>query len=1214
MESKWISQWGSKDIVFSHGSSASKGVAILITKNINYSIEKKIIDENGRFILIDLCINERTYTIINFYAPTRNFQKEQIDVFAELTLSLETFSKENIILGADMNVYMNPSIDKLDSMPDTGDNPEYRSTINAFLDTFSMVDVWRILNPCKRVFTFHRGNARSRLDYFFASEHLLNNLISAEILPGFHSDHSLICLMFDNNDIKTGKGFWKFNSSLLYDSEYVHSIKSIIAECSIKYKYIEDKRVTWELVKMDIRNFTVPFCINKKKKDQVHENLLYKRHAELFELIQTNINDKDIETEYKNINTEIEQIERHKARGIILRSKCRWTEEGEHNTSYFLRLEKNNFCNKLISQLDLNGVIVKDPNEILEAEKNFYNDLYRKPNTNEELLDINTKIFTNNKTIPQLSEIDKEFCDAEISETEILASIKQLKNGKSPGSDGLTAEFYKFFWVDIKTLLTDSLKYSLLEGELSVEQKRGIITLIPKKEKNRLFLKNWRPISLLNVDYKILAKLFAIRLTKVLPFIINEDQTGYIKGRFIGFNIRQIEDAILFSDINNTPGIILSIDFEKAFDTINWKFIDSALRAFNFGENFCNVIKTLYNNISSCVTNGGQISDWFMPERGVRQGCPISPYLFIIAIELLAIHIRENEDIQGIEINNKVLKICQLADDTTCFVKDLESINIILSVFNKFKVCAGLKMNIDKTKANYIGSLKNSVDSPLGLDWSEPYISCLGIIISGNEDDHYNLNYKKKIMNLKSLFNSWKCRKLSLKGKITVINNLGLPPLLYICSVIHTPQKVINEVKNIVLDFLWDSKPSKIAYDVMIQNISDGGLKLMDIDSKIKSIKAIWGKRFILDGGARWKAAPGLFYNTNDISSFFKFNQNKRHIVQKFYNEVYNHWSEVRKLSTPLKLENVKGQIIWNNRYINISKKPVYWKQWADKGIMMIQDLITDKGTFMNETELRNVYGINCSFLNVLQIRDSIPKEWKDILYSQKYTGRKLDYCKDLYICNKMYNIEIMKTNVIYNHFIKSKCRTPTCIVKWTEVYPEFNNASEDLWPNIFILPFRITRETRLQTFQFKIIHRLITCQKKLHEMKIVENNLCLYCHDIDDLKHFFLYCEKSHQFWNSFFNWWNTLGDITISPDYESLEECIVFGFQSKGEIFDVINYCILLGKYYIYCQKIHKNNAIDFYEYLIQLRYKLRIERNICNQNSNNRFDKFIFLYDQL
>lgn len=834
-------------------------------------------------------------------------------------------------------------------------------------------------------------------------------------------------------------------------------------------------------------------------------------------------------------------------------------------------------------------------------------------NIEEETFNTNSNIFINSPNIPKLSEADKELCETEITEKEILSSIKQLKNGKSPGTDGLTAEFYKFFWIDIKPFLIESLKFSLVAGELSVEQKRGVITLIPKKNKNRLFLKNWRPISLLNVDYKILAKLFANRLTNILPYIISEDQTGYIKGRFIGFNIRQIEDTIIFCNDYDKPGIILSIDFEKAFDTINWRFINSALKAFNFGDNFCGAIKTLYNNISSCVINNGQISDWFHPRRGVRQGCPISPYLFIITIELLAIHIRENKNIQGIEINKKILKICQLADDTTCFAENLNSVKVILSVFKQFENCAGLKMNVDKTKAKFIGSLKNSVISPLGLDWSEPYVETLGIIINGCEEEHYDLNYRKKILNLKHTLNSWKCRNLSLKGKVTVINNLGLPPLLYLCSVVYTPERVLKEVKDLLLDFLWDSKPSKIAYHVIIQNIVDGGLKLIDIESKIKSLKAIWGKRFIIDKGERWKAAPGLFYNTDNIVTFFTMNQSRKSYKHRFYNEIQDTWCRVRSLDI-LETNNIRSQVIWNNRYLNIAKKPFYWKQWADKGIWMIEDLLTEDGSFVNEAHLRNKYGVNCTFLDILQVRDSIPKSWKNILGVDKAIHKRYDIFTETFICNKVYKLYILNTKVLYNHLVRGKKRTPTCKIKWSETYPNFNDAAEDLWPNIFKLAFKITRETKLQTFQFKLIHRLITCQKKLNEMKIVESSTCLYCNEIDDLTHFFLYCSEPNAFWNSFFNWWNGLGDLRISTDYNELAECILFGFQSEGEIFQVLNYCILLAKHYIYCQRIHNDNKIDFYQYLVHLKYKLKIEMNICSLSNSSNFDKYTIVYDQL
>ncbi len=173
--------------------------------------------------------------------------------------------------------------------------------------------------------------------------------------------------------------------------------------------------------------------------------------------------------------------------------------------------------------------------------------------------------------------------------------------------------------------------------------------------------------------------------------------------------------------MNQTPRIILTVDFETAFDSISWNFIDKTLEAFIFCPAFRGCVKTLYKNISSVVVNNGDTSDWFNPMRGVRQGYPISPYLFIMAVELLAIGIRENPKIKGIKINVSILKITQLADDTTCFVADIPSVKDIFVMFKCFELCSGLKINTDKRKANYIVSLKGMVEAPAraGLDRSK---------------------------------------------------------------------------------------------------------------------------------------------------------------------------------------------------------------------------------------------------------------------------------------------------------------------------------------------------------------------------------------------------------------------------------------------------------------------------------------------------------------
>ena len=166
-----------------------------------------------------------------------------------------------------------------------------------------------------------------------------------------------------------------------------------------------------------------------------------------------------------------------------------------------------------------------------------------------------------------------------------------MECNKTPGSDGLPAEFYKVFWNDISDLFLNSINYAYRSSQLSVTQRRGIIKLIPKKDAEPDLIKNWRPISLLNCDYKIAAKAIANRFKQVIPNIINYDQSGFLKGGFIGENIRLIDGIIKYTAAQNIPGLLLFLDFEKAFDTVEWSFLQKTLQYYNFRQSAINWIK-----------------------------------------------------------------------------------------------------------------------------------------------------------------------------------------------------------------------------------------------------------------------------------------------------------------------------------------------------------------------------------------------------------------------------------------------------------------------------------------------------------------------------------------------------------------------------------------------------------------------------------------------
>ena len=295
--------------------------------------------------------------------------------------------------------------------------------------------------------------------------------------------------------------------------------------------------------------------------------------------------------------------------------------------------------------------------------ESFYKNIYSSKIDAQEI-ERNNLLF-GESTAKSLHPHEREECEGLLTKMECLQALKTMEPNKTPGSDGLPAEFYKMFWAEVSDYLVNSLNHAYGSGQLSVTQRRGIIKLIPKKDAEPSLIKNWRPITLLNCDCKIGAKAIANRLKTFLPKLINSDQTGFLKGRFIGENIRLIDGIIHFAAAKNIPGLLLVLDFEKAFDTVEWPFLQKTFQHFNFGPSIINWIKLCYSNIESCVLNNGWSTDFFKLERGVRQGCPFSPYLFILGVEILAETIRTNKSVKDIPVQENEIKLSQYADDTT---------------------------------------------------------------------------------------------------------------------------------------------------------------------------------------------------------------------------------------------------------------------------------------------------------------------------------------------------------------------------------------------------------------------------------------------------------------------------------------------------------------------------------------------------------------------
>ena len=974
-----------------------------------------------------------------------------------------------------------------------------------------------------------------------------------------------------------------------------------IEEIKIKHADIDDKGLLWDTIKMEIRASTICFSKKNAFKNREHIKEVYKEYDKLEKEIAKNPSDKLLK-EYNDVKLEIEQHNNEKAQGAMIRSKADWAEFGEKNTKYFLNLEKRNYKNKCITKLiDETKKTISESQEILDYETEYYKKLYSTPTLQDKTQRTNIlHEFLDNDT-PKIDEADVELCEQDIDLEEIGHALKELQNGKSPGSDGFTPDFYKFFWAKIKIMVLNSIKQAYEQGELSIEQKRGIINLIPKKDKDIRYLKNWRPISLLNTDYKILTKLLAMRLKRVLPSVINEDQVAYLKDRFIGQNIRTIFDVMEHTKTTNETGIIAFLDFEKAFDTIRWDVVEDTLNIFGVGENFVKWVKAIYKGSEACVTNNGYSSPFFKLERGVRQGCPLSAYLFIMVVELLSNKIRKTKDIKGIMIEETEIKILQMADDTTIFVEDIASLKQVLRIISLFHIFAGLRLNKTKTEAIWLGRSRNSHEKPLGLKWVKE-IHSLGIFFSYDTDYVVQKNFTEKIKLFKKVLDLWSQRDLSLIGKITIMKSLAFSLLTYQCCSIEPPDKFIDEVTDIAFKFLWSGKKDKVKRKTIIADYGDGGLKMLDFKSFISAQRAMWVKRICKEGKASWKAYPNHILNKLIGPNSFKCNLNTENTynITGFYWSIIKNWTLLTEIkSEDMDVYDIRQQCIWLNKHIKISKKEIKWKAWIDHGIYLIHDILDDKGNFISIAKMEELFNFKCDFMKYNSLKDSIPKEWRDKLKTATVSRNDINIKDDLTLNFGTHSLSIkyISNREVYWKLIKQIQISHVTKTKWESEL----NINPEKWEKIFYNSFKI-RETKIRSFQYKLLMKLVPCNLYLYKIGRTNSDKCNSCNETDDLIHYFYECEEVIVFWNSFSNWWNNMMNDTLTID----KTIAIIGKIERNKKKEQLNALLQLARWYIYTEKLNSQNPF-LYKFLCHLKYKLIIEKIIYLRNNNTAgFDK--------
>ena len=432
-----------------------------------------------------------------------------------------------------------------------------------------------------------------------------------------------------------------------------------------------------------------------------------------------------------------------------------WDEFGERPTKYFYQLAKQRQTRNSINELRVGDRTVTSHKNILTACRDFSVNLYT-----AEPVDLKCQDWLLNQMDSTLTSEDQEKCEGAFTLSECYEALSQMQTNKSPGADGFPVEFYRRFWSSLGNDLVEVLNYSYEHGQLSDSQKQGIIRLLYKKD-DPLLLKNWHPISLLNTDYKICTKVLANRLTKVLSVILSEDQTCGVPGRSIYENLFLLRDTLDYIDHKQLSPALISLDQEKAFDRVNHGFLQRVLSRFNFGPSFRQWVNIVYTDIHSCVLNNGWLSAKIKLDRGVRQGCPLSPLLYCLVAETLGQAIRRDDSIRGIPIPgvNKQSEVSQYAEDTTLILADNYSITQRFNLINIFERGSGSRLNAQKTEGLWLGSAAGKQTGPVNITWTTEKLKILGVYFGTSNVEH--ANWIDRIIKLEKPLNLWKSRTLS---------------------------------------------------------------------------------------------------------------------------------------------------------------------------------------------------------------------------------------------------------------------------------------------------------------------------------------------------------------------------------------------------------------------------------------------------------------------
>ncbi|XP_018410174.1 PREDICTED: poly [ADP-ribose] polymerase 4-like [Nanorana parkeri] len=486
-----------------------------------------------------------------------------------------------------------------------------------------------------------------------------------------------------------------------------------------------------------------------------------------------------------------------------------------------------------------NGQVVHSTDQIAQEFQAYYAELYNIPAPGASFLILDlleqAASYIAATPLPTLPAEAAALLGESFSLEEVTEAIGGLPSEKSPGPDGFTGAFYKHFRDPIAPLLLSAFNSISADCPFTRQSQEAHITIIPKTDKDLTLCSNYSPISLINVDLKLYAKLLANRLSHYVPSLINLDQVGFVPFREARDNTVKTLTLMCYAKSSGLPMCLLSVDAEKAFDRLNWNFLTLTLEQIGLPKLFVDEVMALYHCPTARVRVNGSLSFPFSIRNGTGQGCPLSPFLYVLAMEHLAKAIWHNPSIQGVCIQNQHYKLGLYADDVLLYLSNPRvALPFLLEEFWRFGLVSNFKVNLHKTEALNVSLPSTEVThlkEHFHFKWQPSALKYLGVLLSSDHADLYRLNFAPLLQSTISRLQTWTSLRHSWMGRIALFKIDILPRFLYLFQTLPLtlPSSFFRQLRTALLRFIWNGKRPRLAYNILVRPKDARGLALPDL-------------------------------------------------------------------------------------------------------------------------------------------------------------------------------------------------------------------------------------------------------------------------------------------------------------------------------------------------------------------------------------------------